>query len=420
MPFTKSRPLLLSLALAAALSAALVEASPAVRAAPAPAAGSVPVAELTHGGSALPAPERRATEQAIVAAADAAGVVVCRDGTSLTQPVSPALDQICSTPGLPRLWWDAEIGTEKSGDVEVLDVLLKVAIGGPPAESPQAIVPPHVLLPTLRTEAQSEERETALLDGIHRSLLAADELHAWLAGLKKRPELLRVRPASAMSASAGTVGAAGDATAQGRRKTHSAGRLRAWDKELREIADLLIDGHYLEGRDRATHLLKEDPPPEIAGRARELLAKADTKLTDRKSSPAGESNPIVIRPSQGAATLSGAPARRRWERSFDVRVARDDRGFEGGLDGQLLVSEDGVVFTRKRESRPDWAIVWTDLAAAHRAEGLWDVPYPLALAEKSGRVHHLVVVDTAGKPRPGGAVLSALAEGRLASRKGYK
>jgi len=403
------------LALAITASAALA-ATPAIHLSPAsaPTAVSTPVVELSHGGSKLPASQRREVEQAIVAAADAAGVAVCRDGTSLTRPVSATLDQICSTPGLPRLWWEAEIGTEKTGDVEVLDVTLRMAIGGPPAESPQAIVPPHVLLPTLPADAQGEERETAVLDGVRRSLLAADDLHAWLARLKKRPELLRAQPA--LSAPAGE---SSSPQAQARRKTHSAGRLRAWDKELGRIADLLIDGHYLEGRDRATHLLKEDPPQEISGRARELLAKAETKLTQAGTSPVGDSNPIVIRPSQGAGTLAGAPPRRRWERSFEVRVARDDRGFAGGLDGQLVVSEDGVVFTRKGESRPDWAITWTDLAAAHRAEGIWDVPYPLALAEKSGRLHHLVLVDAAGKPLSGGPVLSALAEGRLASHKGY-
>jgi hypothetical protein len=374
-----------------------------------PSAGSAPVVELAHGGSELPAPRRRAVEQAILAVADAAGVVVCRDGTSLSQPESSALDRVCATPGLPRLWWDAEVGTEKSGEVEVLDVLLKVAIGGPPAESPRAIVAPHVLLPT--GSRDGEERETAVLDGIHRSLLSADDLQAWLAGLKGRPELLRARPAAS-------------AAAKPRRQPASAGQLRAWDSELRQIADLLIDGHYLDGRDRAVRLLKEDPPPEVAGRARELLAKADAKLrrVGGAAPRVGETGQIVIRPSQSApssASSSATPRRQPWERGFDVRVAKDDRGLASGPEGRLLVSEDGVSFTRKGGSRPDWTIAWSDLAAAHRAEGIWDVPYPLALVEKGGRVHHFVRVDAAGKPLLGGAVLSALAEGRLASHKGY-
>ncbi|HEV7519078.1 MAG TPA: hypothetical protein VGR07_22540, partial [Thermoanaerobaculia bacterium] len=374
--------------------------------APSPAAGSAPVVELTQGGSELPAARRRAVEQAIVAVADAAGVVVCRDGTSLSQPESTALDRVCATPGLPRLWWDAEIGTEKSGEVEVLDVLLEVAIGGPPAESPRSIVAPHALLPA---KAQAEERETAVLDGVHRSLLAADDLRIWLAGLKQRPELLRARPAASPAA---------------HRRPASEGQLRVWDSELRQIADLLIDGHYLEGRDRAVRLLKEDPPPEVAGRARELLAKADAKLrrVGGAAPRVGETGQIVIRPSQSspsAQSSSGTPRRQPWERGFDVRVAKDDRGLANGPEGRLLVSEDGASFTPKGGSRPDWSISWRDLAAAHRAEGLWDVPYPLALVEKSGRVHHLVRVDAAGKPLPGGAVLSALAAGRLASHKGY-
>jgi hypothetical protein len=384
---------------------------------PSPKAGSAPVVELTHGGSELPAARRRAVEQAILAVADAAGLVVCRDGTSLSLPDSTALDRVCAMPGLARLWWDAEVGTEKSGEVEVLDVLLKVAIGGPPAESPRAIVAPHVLLPA--GSQGGEERETAVLDGIHRALLSADELHAWLADLKERPELLRARPATPA------------APASPRRRAASppsATQLRAWDSELRQIADLLIDGHYLDGRDRAVRLLKEDPPQEVAGRAKELLAKADAKLR-RVGSAAprvGETGQIVIRPSQASpsaassgSSSAGTPRRQPWERGFDVRVAKDDRGLASGPEGRLRVSEDGVSFTRKGGSRPDWSIAWSDLAAAHRAEGIWDVPYPLALVEKSGRVHHFVRIDDAGKPLLGGAVLSAVAEGRLASHKGY-
>jgi hypothetical protein len=387
------------------------------------AAGPAPVVELAPGGAELPATQRRAVERAIVAAADAAGVAVCREGAALTLPASAPLDQACSAPGLPLLWWDAEIRTEKSGDADVLDVTLQLAMGGPTAESPQVIVPPHALLPAGRAEIPGEERDVAILDGVYRSLLAADGLHAWLAGLKKRPELSRAQATSRGPAKSGmsvTPTPPADGAAPVPRKTHSAGRLRAWEKELVQITDLLIDGHYLEGRDRATRLLKEDPPPEIAGRARELLAKAETKITQAGTSPErSSSGPIVIRPSQGTGTLSGVPPRRRWERSFEVRMARDDRGFADGLDGRLVVSEDGVVFTRQGESRPDWAITWADLTAAHRADGIWDVPYPLALAEKGGRLHHLVVIDPAGKPLPGGPVLSALAEGRLASHKGY-
>jgi len=401
-------PALLSLALAATVSAGIAIGAGAETVAappPSPTAGSAPVVELIHGGSELPAPRRRAVEQAILAEADAAGVVVCRDGTSLSQPESTALDRVCAMPGLPRLWWDAEVGTEKSGEVEVLDVLLKVAIGGPPAESPREFVAPHGLLPAPTAGVQGEERETAVLDGIHRALVAADDLRAWLAGLKQRPELLRARTALSPGS---------------RRQPASAGQQKAWDAELRRIADLLIDGHYLDGRDRAVRLLKEDPPPDVAGRARELLAKADAKLR-QVGSPApkvaetGETSRIVIRPSQAPA----AGTRRRWERGFDVRVAKDDRSLAQGPEGRLVVSEDGVTFTRKGGSRPDWSIPWGDLTAAHRAEGLWDVPYPLALVEKSGRLHHLVRVDAAGKPLLGGAILSALAEGRLASRKGY-
>ncbi len=412
--FSTNRRTLLSLALAITMPFAASAALRAVSTA-SPAAGPAPVVELAQGGAELPATQRRAVERAIVAAADAAGVAVCRDGAALTLPASAPLDHVCSTPGLPLLWWDAEIRTEKSGDAEVLDVTLRLALGGPGgpnAESPQVVVPPHVLLPAGRAELPGEERDVAILDGVYRSLLAADGLNTWLAGLKKRPELSRADSREPASPPAGAPPV--------HRKTHSAGRLRAWEKELGQITDLLIDGHYLEGRDRATHLLKEDPPPEIAGRARDLLAKAETKITQAGTSrEKSSSGPIVIRPSQGTGTLSGVPQRRRWERSFDVRVARDDRGFADGVDGRLVVSEDGVVFTRQGESRPDWAITWADLTAAHRADGIWDVPYPLAFAEKSGRLHHLVVIDSAGKPLPGGPVLSALAEGRLASRKGY-
>src|SRR5262249_25666270 len=135
-----------------------------------PAAGSAPVVRWAAGGPEGPAARRRAVEQAILAAADAAGVVVCRDNASLTQPESAALDRVCATQGLPRLWWDAEIGTETSGEVEVLDVFLKVAIGGPPgspAESPRSIAAPHAILPANTAGAagaQGEERETAILD----------------------------------------------------------------------------------------------------------------------------------------------------------------------------------------------------------------------------------------------------------------
>src|SRR5580765_3653958 len=107
---------------------------PSTAAAAPPPASTAPVVELVRGGAELPAARRRAVEQAILAAADASGVVVCRAGTALSLPESAALDRVCAEADLPRLWWDAEIGTERTGDVEVLDVLLKVAIGGPAAE----------------------------------------------------------------------------------------------------------------------------------------------------------------------------------------------------------------------------------------------------------------------------------------------
>jgi hypothetical protein len=372
--------------------------------------GSVPVLELVRGGLALPEGRRQVFEQAILEEADATGVVLCRDGGSLSRPGSAALDRICAAPNLPRLWWDAEVEAEKTGDVEVLDVLVKVAIGNPSADGPQSIFAPHVLLPA---GVAGPEWEGAVLAGIHRSLLATDELRVWLASLKSRPQLLRARPAEAGPP-------AGEAAGPARHRPASPEEARAWDAELRQITDLLIDGHFLEARGRAARLLREDLTPEVAGRTRELLAKADAKLARVGSSGPGERGQIEIRPARPTPPTPAAPAeRKRWERSFEVRVARDDRGFGNGIDGRLVVSEEGVAFTRKGENRSAWAISWSDLAAAHRAEGIWDVPYPLAFAEKGGRLHHLVRIDAEGKPLPGGAILSALAEGRLASRKGY-
>lgn len=178
-----------------------------------------------------------------------------------------------------------------------------------------------------------------------------------------------------------------------------------WQRELDAIADLLIDGKSAQARERAGKLLEtQDLPDSVAVRARELQQKAEMKLAATSASP---------EPKKETASTGENEKRERTEPTFNVRIARIGSGFDAGTSCLLRISETGLEFSRKGQSREDWTIRWRDLVEAREDDGLWDTPYPpVVLVERGGRRHYLAQVDAKGRHLPGGPLLAAIAEGR--------
>lgn len=177
-----------------------------------------------------------------------------------------------------------------------------------------------------------------------------------------------------------------------------------WDREIGAVLDLLIDDRFSEAKDRAARLLeREDLPEELAFWLQDLQAKALERLRGgtaetRKKIEAGsggtEQEPAVT------------------EDSFPVRVALIGGGFAAGVSGRLSISRQGIAFTPKRKGDEAWSVPWRELAEARRDDGLWDVSYPILIAEHKGRKHYVAHIDDRERYLSGDAILAAISRAR--------
>ncbi|HEX7186084.1 MAG TPA: hypothetical protein VF756_29935 [Thermoanaerobaculia bacterium] len=183
-----------------------------------------------------------------------------------------------------------------------------------------------------------------------------------------------------------------------------------WDREIGAILDLLIDDRFSEAEDRAAHLLeREDLPEHLASWIRELQAKAQ----ERRGGVAAE-------PRQKIETGSGKEEPEQepvvTDDSFPVRVALIGGGFAAGVSGRLSISRQGIAFTPKKKGGEAWSVPWRELAEARRDDGLWDVSYPILIAERKGRKHYVARIDDRGRYLSGDAILSAINRSRGTSK----
>jgi hypothetical protein len=185
--------------------------------------------------------------------------------------------------------------------------------------------------------------------------------------------------------------------------------LLAWRREVDVIADLLIDGRCKEARDQADQLLaRKGLPEEIAARARELRDKADAKLA-KLAGPKVEV--------QGAVKKDPEPPKPQ-RSSFQVQVGLAGTGFRKGARGQFQIAEERLIFVPRDKGQRGWSIPWPELEKAGKADGLWDVAYPIVILQRGGVKHYVVRIDERGRYLPGEPILAAIREkGSSATRE---
>lgn len=332
--------------------------------------------ELAQNGDGKLSPARRsAVESALVTIARAADVVVCHEG--LSSIATEVLDPLCSAPesNLPRLWWRARIETLKGENPPLLQVLVELEAGGEAPAGPAQMV---LLSRTLLPPVEEAQLDSAVAEWIVSELPGFGDLERWFGALNQRADLQREWPAEEAS-----------------RPT-----AESYSAELEAISDLLIDGKNAEANRRATRLLEEeDLPVDVATRARELRAKAETRSQTPK--PAELQRKIEI---QGPEPAAGGA-------SFEVREALVGGGFDPGVSGRLRITSAGLSFTPHGKSAP-WTVKWPNLTEARQDTGIWDAPDPVVLIERGGGKRYIVRIDEKGRYLSSAPLLAAIARGR--------
>jgi hypothetical protein len=356
-------------------------------------------------GASLSPGDRPGVEEALLARAWDAGVVVCHDRAA--SPGSPSFAAICAKPGpeVAPLWWDLKIETPRREGTQVASATLRLALSdGPPREAPELfLLGPFVLSSGVtETGAQAEA-----LRVVTASLRSSPALLDWLRDLRSRPGLLRVRAADAPPE------AAADPASD-------------WNAEILRITDLLIDGdewQVREAEERTDRLLR-DPrlPADLATRARELKKKATAKLESAAASnaPGPPAAPPAETPPAAAPARGEEPAVGHSDKVFSARTAVAGKGFGVGSAGQLRLTPEGIAFERKGQAAREWSVSWPDLVSASRDDGLWESPFTILLVERTGRKRYLSLIDGHGRYVAGDPLLNAIAAGKKAFRQGEK
>lgn len=100
-----------------------------------------------------------------------------------------------------------------------------------------------------------------------------------------------------------------------------------------------------------------------------------------------------------------ADSARPEEASFRVRQGVIGAGFDTGATGKLRVSALGLEFLKIGSSRPKWSVRWAELAAASKDGGIWDLPFPLVIVDRSGARRYIALLDERGRCIPGDPLL---------------
>ncbi|HEY2293436.1 MAG TPA: hypothetical protein VGM86_22260 [Thermoanaerobaculia bacterium] len=314
---------------------------------------------------------REAVTQALLASAASAHVLICHHGAAGFG--GTRLDQLCADPvhDVPPLWWDAAIAINR-GAVTTVTVSLQLALG----DSPPKKAPPFFLLPpvTLPADLGAGETEGAALREISAQLAAMPAIAAWFRQTARQPGMMRAslveQPPTAPPPTTAAEPPPYDPAAVAQ---------AADDDDAIPAAPALEAGSAATSGDAAAR-------PEAA-------TKAGPARAPRQEKPTASSAEKV-------------------DADFEVRQAIVGQGFGLGNDGRLHVGAEGVSFSRRGQSSPEWTIRWRDLAAAAKDEGLWDAPFPLALRERGGTSHFIVRIDAHGRYVDGTPLLAAITRGR--------
>lgn len=158
-----------------------------------------------------------------------------------------------------------------------------------------------------------------------------------------------------------------------------------------------------------------DPHADLAAAIEASIAGSPAPTPTPTATATGETPPLVAPPLEAppVAEAPSAPS----EQSFRVRQAVIGQGFEFGATGRLLVGEEGISFTPQGGKAGGWTIAWRDLATAAPAEGVWDSPSPVLLAERSGLRRFVARIDGKDRHLPREPLLKAIEEGRKKFRQ---
>ena len=212
-------------------------------------------------------------------------------------------------------------------------------------------------------------------------------------------------------------------------------RRTVWQKEIKAITDLLIDGSYAPAKERASRLLEEEElPGDMVLRAQKLFAKAAAKLRSAETEPVtAEPEPVPqeeappepqeeapprprqtleIRGSNGAVSGKERAAKESNPTAFRVRLAQTGSGFASGVNGVLRIAGDRLEFTPGIKGGKGWAIHWSDLAAARPDDGIWDCAFPVAIIDRAGHNYFVARIDDRGVYLAGDSMLAAIAQAR--------
>jgi hypothetical protein len=72
------------------------------------------------------------------------------------------------------------------------------------------------------------------------------------------------------------------------------------------------------------------------------------------------------------------------------------------------------------ESKADWSLGWADLVSASHDDGLWESPFTILLAERTGHKRYLSLIDGRGRYLSGEFLLSAIASAQKAFRRTHR
>jgi hypothetical protein len=383
------------------------------------------------GGEELAPVWRHALAEALREVARGARVVVCFDEAATS--TDPAVVEACGDRALSAGWlrWTGEVSVGEREAVAAVHLILRLeARQARPKRKGLAaetfLLQENVFVPDGTEGPELEGFLARRLAGFVRMTPA---IEGWFRKLRAHPRLRLVdlplppfEPAGpAAEPPPQEVGAAAAVAAE---------EAEAWNQAEGRIVDLLLEGRFAEAQEAAERLLLEGLPQERSSRVEALREKAAARLRAEHSAPApaelpGEGPasaqarteppveaPRAEEPRQDSADESGLSVPASFAAAFAVRVAEQGKGFAAGTDGRLTIDGAGLRFAPDGGGGGGWSVMWSVLAAAQRAEGLWDVRAPLEIRAKDGSRHFLVELDGSRGFGSGERILAAIAQGR--------
>jgi len=410
------------------------------------AARAVVVWERADSGDALPRVWTAAVGEALRAAAADAGAVVCHEGGA--RSTDPDFLEICAAPPVnpPVLWWkgDVEIRAHGREEIVILTLVLELQPEQAAPELGRRLILLREQVP-LPEDVADAERELMLAGRMHEPIRLSEQVRRWFHGLATVAYLEREPPAGDRFAetappadeeagggetagpgenaeSPAATGEDADSPAAGEDEESPAAAgadsetAGSWTEAERRVLDLMLDGEWAEAVAAADSTLEgEALPPDAAARLRDLRARAEARLDGDGEGGADDPSAAEAAPAQAASGGTAAPPE-PFDVTVRVRAANRGEGFVRGADGRLRISEQGIAFVPDDPAAAErWHVGWGELRRAGRAEGLWDVRWPLEI-EAAGGTYYVVEIRSGGGFADGGRILAWIAKGRERAR----